>query len=99
MPLPAAATGLPSAAAAAAAAALATACSCSPSARHLESRLGSGASKLITWVGKRLAMGLCLLGNSGFAAALPYAMAGRHAGGHLCCACCAELFPELHFMV
>lgn len=68
LPLPAAAAiGLPSAAAAA----LAAACSCSPRAKHLESRLGSAASKLITWVGKRPTMGLCLFGKSGFAAALP----------------------------
>lgn len=70
LPLPAAAaTGLPSAAAAA----LAAACSCSPRAKHLESRLGSDASRLITWVGKRPTIGLCLFGKSVLAAALPCA--------------------------
>lgn len=76
--LAAAATGLPSAAAAAAAAALAAACSCSARARHLDSRVGSGASKLITWVGKRPTMGLCLFGRSGLAAALPCADLQEH---------------------
>ena len=78
LPLPAAAAaGLPSAVAAAAAA-LAAACSCSVRAKHLESRAGSGAFKLITWVGNRLAMGLCLFGRSGLAAALPCADLQEH---------------------
>ena len=75
LPLPAAAAaGLPSAIAAA----LATACSCSATVKHLESWAGSGASKLITWVGNRLAMGLCLFSRSGLAAALPCADLQEH---------------------
>lgn len=71
LPLAGAAAGLPSAAAAAAAAALAAASSCSPNARHLESRVGSGASRWMTWVGKRSGKGVSLLGRSGFRGALP----------------------------
>ena len=65
------AAGLPSAAAAAEAAALAAASSCSPNARHLESRVGSGASRWMTWVGKRSGKGMSLLGRSGFRGAFP----------------------------